>query len=74
MVLSKSSTATASLITQYLSARSLDGDNSSLMASLDLSSAFDFVNVELLPRRLEIIGFPNDIITLIGGWLRKIYF
>ena len=40
-----------------------------LMASLDLSSAFDVVNVELLMKRLEIVGLPNDILKLISTWL-----
>ena len=44
----KRSTATASLTLQSLIARALDGDNYALMASLDLSSAFDVVNVFIL--------------------------
>ncbi len=45
------------------------------MASLDLSSAFDLVNVELLIKRLRIIGLPNDVVRLIRTWLtdRKYY-
>ena len=31
------------------------------MASLDLSSAFDIVNVDLLLKRLLIVGLPNDL-------------
>ena len=30
------------------------------MASLDLNMALDLVNLELLIRRLKIIGLPND--------------
>ena len=44
------------------------------MATLDLSSAFDVVNVELLLKRLEIMGIPHDIITLLSEWLRNRYF
>ncbi len=41
------------------------------MASLDLSAAFDLVNVELLLTRLRIIGFPKDLVKLIEIWLTK---
>ena len=45
------------------------------MASLDLSAAFDLVNVELLTKRLRIIGLPMDLVKLIEIWLtdRKFY-
>ena len=39
------------------------------MSSIDLSAAFDVVNVKLLLKRLKIIGLPNDIIDLIEIWL-----
>ena len=39
------------------------------LASLDLTSAFDLVNIELLMKRLRIIGLPNDLINLIQIWL-----
>ena len=45
-----------------------------LMASLDLSAAFDVVNVELLLERLEVIGLPPDVIKMISVWLRDRYF
>ena len=35
------------------------------MASLDLSATFDVANVELFLKRLEIIGLPGDLISLI---------
>ena len=41
------------------------------MASLDLSSAFDVVNIELLLERLLIIGIPEDVIELISEWLKN---
>jgi hypothetical protein len=46
-----------------------------LMASLDLSSAFDLINVKLLTKRLRIIGLPNDLVNLVSEWLtgRKFY-
>ena len=45
------------------------------MASLDLSAAFDLVNIKLLFNRLVIIGFPKDVVKLIEVWLtdRKLY-
>ena len=33
--------------------------------TLDLSAAFDLVNIDLLLTRLKILGVPNDIITLL---------
>ena len=44
------------------------------MASMDLSAAFDVVNIELLIKRLVIIGIPDDLVRLIAVWLRNIYF
>ena len=44
------------------------------MASLDLSAAFDVVNVELLLKRLNIIGLPSDVIELVSVWLTNRYF
>ena len=41
------------------------------MASIDLSAAFDLVNIKLLMKRLIIIGLPNDILLLIELWLSK---
>ena len=68
------STNSAALKLQSVLARALDGNNYAAMASLDLSAAFDVVNVELLPARLRRIGLPNDLIVLIGNWLSLRYF
>ena len=65
------STNTAGLLLQSLIARATDSNNYVLMASLDLSAAFDLVNVELLLTRLRIIGFPKDLVKLIEIWLTK---
>jgi hypothetical protein len=46
-----------------------DENNYVIMASLDLSAAFDLVNIELLIKRLRIIGLPNDLVRLIRMWL-----
>ena len=44
------------------------------MSTLDLSSAFDVVNVKLLLKRLQIMGLPNDLITLVSEWLTTRFF
>ena len=41
------------------------------MASLDLGSAFDVVNIDLLIKRLTIIGLPNDVVKLIEIRLKE---
>ena len=51
-------------------ARVVDGYTFALMASLDLSTAFDVVNVGLLIRRLKIIGLPEDVVALVEIWLK----
>ena len=68
------STSTASLVLQSLISRAIDDDNYVLMASLDLSAAFDIVNVKLLLKRLIVIGLPPDVVTLISVWLSKRYY
>jgi hypothetical protein len=42
-----------------------------LLASLDLSAAFDKVNFTILLKRLRILGLPMDIIDLIKVWLQN---
>ena len=63
------STATAGLTIQSILSHALDQNKYSLMSSIDLSAAFDVVNVKLLIKRLKIIGLPNDVIELIEIWL-----
>jgi len=65
------STASAALIIQSIIARAVDTDNFALMASIDLSAAFDLVNIKLLMIRLTKIGLPKDILRLIELWLSK---
>ena len=65
------STATLSLQIQSLIARALDEDNYVMMASLDLSAAFDVVNIDLLLKRLVKVGLPDDIVGLMEIWLRN---
>ena len=52
-------------------ARALDQGKFALMASIDLSSAFDVVNIDLLIKRLKIIGIPEDVVDLIKIWLNE---
>ena len=65
------STATLGLQLQSLIARALDERNYVLMGSIDLSAAFDVVNVDLLLRRLRILGLPGDVVSLIEIWLKN---
>jgi hypothetical protein len=51
--------------------RALDEDNYVLLAILDLSTAFDIININLLLKRLNIIGLPQDVIDLVGVWLME---
>jgi hypothetical protein len=44
------------------------------MSSLDLSVAFDVVNIDLLIKRLKIVGFPVDVVELIKVWLEKRFY
>jgi hypothetical protein len=70
----KQSTSTLSnkLFSQI--SRALNDEDYVLITSLDLSSAFDLVNINLLIKRLRIMGFPNDIAELIKVWLSNISF
>ena len=67
----KRSTATAGLTIQSILAHALDNNKYSLMASIDLSVAFDVVNIKLLFKRLKIIGLQEDLIDLIRIWLKN---
>ena len=65
------STSTAGLTIQSVLSHALDNDNYCLMASIDLSAAFDVVNIDLLVKRLKILGIPADVINLIKIWLKN---
>ena len=54
---------------QSLIARALDNDEYFVLGSLDLSAAFDVVNRELLFKRMETMGMPTNIISLLKDWL-----
>jgi hypothetical protein len=64
------STITASVEIQSRVSALMDQDQYVAMASLDLSAAFDVVNVDLLLVRLRKIGLPTDIINLLESWLK----
>ena len=65
------STATAGILLQSIISRAADNDNFAIMASLDLSAAFDLINVDLLIKRLRLIGLPRDLINLVKTWLKE---
>ena len=70
----KRSTKTAGLSIQSALTRALDQGRFLMMASLDLSSAFDLVDVKLLLKRLTIIGLPDDVVNLIRIWLNQRFY
>ena len=71
MIKKNKSTATAGLLLQSIITCAADDDNYVIMASLDLSAAFDLVNLELLVVRLRVMGLPSDLIGLIRTWLTE---
>jgi len=64
------STITASVDIQSRVAALMDQDQYVAVASLDLSAAFDVVNVDLLLVRLRKMGLPTDMIKLLESWLK----
>ncbi len=72
-MVSKETKSTSMLAADLLSliSRSIDDEEYVVVASFDLSAAFDLVNVNLLLKRLLIIGLPNDVVSLIAVWLKK---
>ena len=70
----KKSTATAGALLQSLIARAADENCFVVMASLDLSMAFDMVNMELLVKRLMIMGMPNDLIYFYFIFFFNVYY
>jgi hypothetical protein len=65
------STVRAGLTLQSLIAKEMDMDCYVAMSSLDLSTAFDLVNLDLLMKRLKIMGIPDDLLQLLEVWLRQ---
>jgi hypothetical protein len=67
----KRSTITAGLTIQSIIAREMDTDCYVAMSSLDLTAAFDLVNLDLLLKRMRIMGIPEDLLQLLEIWLRQ---
>ena len=44
------------------------------LARIDLSAAFDVIDIDLLMQRSRILGLPCDVVELINNWLRERYF
>ena len=63
------STITASLELQNQIAKAMDEDNYVAVASMDLSAAFDVIDVNLLLKRMKNLGIPEDVLNLIKAWL-----
>jgi hypothetical protein len=59
------STATCGLLLQSIITDHLDINETVGMASLDLSAAFDVVNIKLLIERIKILGLPGYIVDLV---------
>ena len=70
----KRSTTTASLTLQSLISRKMDENKFAAMASLDLSAAFDLVDLDLLSKRIRIMGLPDDIRDLLKIWLENRFY
>jgi hypothetical protein len=58
------STATADLLLQSIITKHLDANEIVGMASLDLSAAFDVVNIDLNIERIKILGLPEMWLTM----------
>jgi hypothetical protein len=68
------STFTISIELQIIISRALDNDQYMLLSSLDLSAAFDLVDIKLLIKILNIIGLPGDIVYIIKVWLTNSHY
>jgi hypothetical protein len=65
----KSSTSTLIGVFQSQTARALEDKDYVIVASLDLSSAFDLVDIDLIMKRLDVVCLPADVLQLIRAWL-----
>ena len=64
------STITALKEIQSQNATKIDEGHYVTMGSLDLTAAFDVVNIDLLIKRLKNLGLPEDWMELLAAWLR----
>ena len=44
------------------------------MASVEVSAAFNVVNIDLLMVRLRLVGLPDDLVGLVEVWLKNRFF
>ena len=65
------STASLSLTIQTIISHALEDDCNAVMVSLDLSAAFDTVNIKLLLKRMRIIGLSEYLVGLVKVWLKE---
>jgi len=65
----KHSTETLLLDLQSRISEALDRNEYLGLVSIDLSAAFDVVNKNLLIKRMNRAGIPNDVVSLIDNWL-----
>jgi hypothetical protein len=63
------STVSAARVLQHEIAKAMDNNNYVAVASLDLSSAFDIVNINLMLTLLITMGLPQDVVELLHEWL-----
>ena len=63
------STTTAALELQTKIAELMDKGHYVAVASLDLSAAFDVINIELLLKRMSVMGIAPDVVDLTSAWL-----
>ena len=68
------STETACLELQSLIASHCDEGKYVTVCSLDLTAAFDLVDVGLLLKHLKIMGLPTQLIRVIADWLTDRHF
>jgi hypothetical protein len=66
----KSSKSTLTTMFQSKIARALKIEGFVILESLDLSLAFDLVDIKQL-KRLRIVGLPQDIIRLFEVWFKE---
>jgi hypothetical protein len=64
------STITAAKELQSLLAAAMDRNEFVAVASLDLTAAFDVINIDLLLTRLATMGMPDDLVSLMAAWLQ----
>ena len=57
----------AGLAIQAALARAIDRGKFAVVANLDLSCAFDLVNIKLLIKRMRLLGLPRDLVIRLAN-------